>query len=118
MYITRIDWMNDSILLVYCTAPDMAEAKMIARTVVEKQLAACCNIIPAITSVYCWEGEVKETEEALLLIKTIPKMYEQLEKEIKMIHSYSVPEIIANQINTGSTAYFDWILECLERKGL
>jgi len=110
--------MNDSILLVYCTAPNLTEAKMIARTIVEKHLAACCNIIPAIASIYCWEGKVKEAGEALLLIKTTPKMYEQLEKEIKMIHSYSVPEIIAKQIDQGSTAYFDWIFECLERKGL
>ena len=108
--------MNASILLVYCTAANVDEAQMIAHTLVEKKLAACCNIIPAITSIYHWEGEVKESEEALLLIKTIPKMYEQLEKEIKMIHSYSVPEIIAKQIDRGSTAYFDWILECLERK--
>jgi len=110
--------MNDSILLVYCTTTDVEEAKMIARTVVEKQLAACCNIIPSVSSIYCWEGEVKESNEALLLIKTTQKVYEQLEKEIKMIHSYSVPEIVASQIITGSTAYFDWMLECLERKGL
>ena len=91
---------------------------MIASTLVEKQLAACCNIIPSITSIYCWEGEVKESKEAMLIIKTSEKMYEQLEKEIKMIHSYSVPEIVASQLITGSTAYFDWIFECLERKGL
>ncbi len=109
--------MNDSILMVYCTTANVEEAKTIARTVVEKQLAACCNIIPSVSSVYCWKGEVKESSEVLLLIKTTQKMYEQLEKEIKMIHSYSVPEIIANQIDTGSAAYFDWIIECLERKG-
>lgn len=110
--------MNDSILMVYCTTADVDEAKMIARTVVERQLAACCNVIPSISSVYCWDGEVKESTEAMLLIKTSQKLYEQLEKEIKMIHSYSVPEIIATPIVTGSTAYFDWIIECLERKGL
>ena len=108
--------MNDSILLVFCTTANVEESEMIARTLVEKKLAACCNIIPAITSIYYWEGEVKESKEALLLIKTTPKMYEQLEKEIKMIHSYSVPEIIAKRIDMGSTAYFDWIHECLEHK--
>ena len=110
--------MNDSIIMVYCTTADVEEAKMIARTLVGKKLAACCNIVPSITSVYCWEGDVQENNEALLLIKTSQKMYEHLEKEIKMIHSYSVPEILASQIKTGSEAYFDWILECLERKGL
>ena len=110
--------MNESLLMVYCTTEDENEAKSIARTLIEKQLAACCNIVPSISSIYCWKGEVKESTEALLLIKTTQKMYEQLEKEIKMIHSYSVPEIIATGITTGSVAYFDWIYECLERKGI
>jgi periplasmic divalent cation tolerance protein len=112
-----MDLMNESILLVYCTAADEKEARMIAKTVVDKQLAACCNIVPLINSVYSWEGETKESSEALLLIKTTIRLYEQLEKEIKMIHSYSVPEIIATKIETGSAAYFDWIIESMERKG-
>lgn len=110
--------MNESLLIVYCTTADEKEAKSIARVLVEKQLAACCNIIPSISSVYCWNGELKEAGEALLLIKTTHKLYEHLEKEIKMIHSYSVPEIIATSVTTGSAAYFDWIFECLERKGM
>ena len=54
----------------------------------------------------------------MLVIKTTQKSYEQLEKEIKMIHSYSVPEIVATKIETGSPAYIDWILESVDRKGL
>jgi periplasmic divalent cation tolerance protein len=110
--------MNETILAVYCTVSGEQEAKMIARTLLQKKLAACCNIVPAIYSIYFWEGEIKESGESLLIIKTTQKVYEQLEKEIKMIHSYSVPEIIATKVETGSTAYFDWILESVERKGL
>jgi periplasmic divalent cation tolerance protein len=93
--------MKESILLVYCTVSNQDEAKTIAHTLIEKSLAACCNIIPAVNSIYCWKGDVEE----------------QLEKEIKMIHSYSVPEIIATKLETGSSAYIDWIIECLDKQG-
>jgi periplasmic divalent cation tolerance protein len=110
--------MIETILIVSCTVPDNEEAKLIARTLLKKKLAACCNIIPAVQSVYYWEGDIKESDESMLVIKTTQKSYEQLEKEIKMIHSYSVPEIIATKIETGSPAYIDWILESVDRKGL
>jgi periplasmic divalent cation tolerance protein len=109
--------MKEYILLVYCTVANQDEAETIARTLIEKKVAACCNIIPSINSIYCWKGEVEESEESLMLIKTTQKKYEQLEKEIKMIHSYSVPEIIATKLETGSSAYIDWIIECVDKPG-
>ena len=60
---------------------------------------------------------MEEADEFLLLIKTTQKNYDQLEKEIKMIHSYSVPEIIATKIESGSTAYIDWIVESVGKQG-
>jgi periplasmic divalent cation tolerance protein len=109
--------MKESIFIVYCTVANMKAAKSIARVLVDKKLAACCNIIPAVNSIYCWKGEVAESEEVLMLIKTTQRKYEQLEKEIKMIHSYSVPEIIATKLETGSSAYIDWIIECVDKQG-
>ena len=109
--------MKESILLVYCTVANQDEAKSIANTLIEKNLAACCNIIPSIHSIYYWKGEVEESEESLMMIKTTQKKYDQLEKEIKMIHSYSVPEIIATKLETGSNAYIDWIIECVDKQG-
>jgi periplasmic divalent cation tolerance protein len=109
--------MNESIFIVYCTVANTETAKSIARTIVEKKLAACCNIIPAVNSIYCWKGEIEESEEVLMLIKTTQRKYEQLEKEIKMIHSYSVPEIIATRLETGSSAYIDWIIESVDKQG-
>ncbi|TFH02293.1 MAG: divalent-cation tolerance protein CutA [Calditrichales bacterium] len=108
--------MNENILIVHCTCSGDAEAKRISRKLVEKRLAACCNIIPGVTSIYSWEGKIEESQESLLLIKTTLKNYEQLEKEIKMIHSYAVPEIIALNAETGSTAYLDWIADYVEKK--
>ena len=109
--------MKETILLVYCTTSGKEEAKKIAHTIIEKNLAACCNILPNAISIYNWQGKTEQTEESLILIKTTQRKYEQLEKEIKMIHSYSVPEIIATKIETGSSAYIDWIIDNLSRKG-
>lgn len=103
--------MKEQALLVYCTVGSMDEAKKISHLLVEKRLAACCNIVPGLISCYRWQGEIHQENELLLLIKTAARKYAQLEKEIKMIHSYSVPEIIAVPVSDVSPAYLDWILE-------
>ena len=105
--------MKEQVLLVYCTVPNADEAKSIARLLINKKLAACCNVIPGLISIYRWKGKMKEENEVLLYIKTSSRKYEQLEKEIKMIHSYSVPEIIAIPVVNASQAYLDWIIEMI-----
>ena len=96
-------------LVVFCTCASPEEAEKIARTLVEKQLAACVNILPAVRSIYRWQGKVEDTTEVLLLIKTRQAVYPDLEKEIRKLHSYSAPEIVAIVIDRGSAAYLDWI---------
>jgi periplasmic divalent cation tolerance protein len=108
--------MKEQALVVYCTVPNIDEAKSIARLLINKKLAACCNVIPGLVSIYRWQGKMSEESEVLLLIKTSQKKYEQLEKEIKMIHSYSIPEIIATPIVNASSAYMDWIFEMIGEK--
>ena len=103
--------MDDSIILVYCTVPSIAEAKKIAGVVIEKRMAACCSIIENVTSIFHWQNKIEEAQEVLLLIKTTGKIYQQLEKEIKMIHSYSVPEIMATTIDYASSAFKEWVQE-------
>lgn len=109
--------MKESILLVYCTVSSKEESRSISRKLIEKKLAACCTIIPSVNSIYCWKDGIEESDESLMLIKTTQRKYEQLEKEIKMIHSYSVPEIIATKLETGSSAYIDWIIDCVDKQG-
>ena len=106
--------MNESYLLVFCTVSNLQESKKISKILIEKRLAACCNIIGGFKSIYRWQENIEETDEHLLLIKTAEKHYDQLEKEIKMIHSYSVPEVIAVPIEKGSAAYLDWMKESLD----
>lgn len=95
------------VVLCNCGSPD--EAERIARAVVTKRLAACVNIVPSIRSVYQWEGAIEEASEHMLVIKTRTAMYEVLEQEIRALHSYSVPEIIALSIERGSHSYLRWI---------
>lgn len=87
----------------------MEEAERIARRLVENRLAACVNIVPGVTSVYRWEGSIEKGSEWLLLIKTRRELFDRLEAELKTLHSYAVPEIVALTVVEGSAQYLDWI---------
>jgi periplasmic divalent cation tolerance protein len=78
--------------------------------------AACVNILPGITSVYAWEGEIETAEEQLMLIKTAAGCYGPLETFIKNHHPYEVPEIIAIPIEQGSSDYLEWIRAWVGRR--
>lgn len=98
--------------LVFVTASSETEAKTLARTLVEKRLAACVTCFP-IQSVYTWKGEMQSDEEWQLSIKTDLVNFSALETQIKELHSYEVPEIVAVPIVAGSMSYLNWIGEQL-----
>ena len=89
----------------------MESAKEIAQHLVEKKLAACCNILPQVTSVYSWQGKIEQAHEHLLLIKTQLDNFKNLEEVILERHPYELPEIISLDITAGSQKYLDWISE-------
>jgi periplasmic divalent cation tolerance protein len=102
----------DSYRLVLVSCANSTQAKLIARTVVEKRLAACVNVLRrSIDSYYRWKGTVEKASEVLLFIKTTEKKLASLEREVKRLHSYEVPEFIALPIVAGSRAYLDWLDE-------
>ncbi len=101
----------DIYLTVLCTVPDASTGQTIARTLVHEGLAACVNLLPGITSVYRWQGEVQENPELLLIIKTTQARYPALEARIKELHPYEVPEIIAHKIEAGLKSYLEWIAQ-------
>jgi periplasmic divalent cation tolerance protein len=103
-------------LVVLVTCSSAAEARRIARAVVEARLAACVNILPgAVTSVYRWKGRVESARERLLLVKTSRRRLAKLRVAVERLHSYDVPEFIALAIADGSPAYLAWLEESLGR---
>ncbi len=100
--------MTDKIL-VLTTAGSKEEAAKIARTLVDRLLAACVNIVPHVTSIYRWEGEIEEAEEWLLIVKTTRAALERVQEAIMEMHSYEVPECIGLSIDDGSVGYLSWI---------
>jgi len=100
---------NSRYIIVFVTAKDSKEAGKIAGQIIAKKLAACVSIISNIKSVYLWKQKVERTTESLLLIKTRKAVFGKLKKEIKKLHSYEVPEIIALGIAQGEAKYLNWI---------
>jgi len=100
-------------LLIYCTCPNQETAEQIARQLVASNLAACVNILPGVSSVYEWQGQIETAQEHLLLIKSRKAQYQAIEAAIKAIHPYELPEIIAVAIASGSTEYLQWIDTCV-----
>jgi uncharacterized protein involved in tolerance to divalent cations len=101
--------------LVFVTCASAAEAKRIARAIVEARLAACVNIFPgSVNSVYRWKGKVQSARERLLLIKTSQKLLSELQATVQRLHSYDVPEFIAVPVVAGSRAYLAWLDENLK----
>ena len=95
--------------MILVTASSEEEAKKIAFSLVEKRVAACVNLIKDIESIYRWKGKISDEKEVLILIKTRKKLYKSVEEEIKKLHSYEVPEIIALPIISGSKDYLYWM---------
>jgi len=98
-------------LIALVTVPSTDVGNDVARTLLDRKLAACVNIVPSISSFYMWEGEVCVDEELLLIIKTTESTFEELVSAVKDVHPYDVPEIIALPLAAGSKDYLDWIQE-------
>ena len=98
-------------LVVFVTCGSEEESLKIAHALVEERLAACVNLVSPIRSIYRWEGKVWDEKEWLLIIKTQMLKFDDLEKRVKALHSYSVPEIIALPIIKGSSSYLNWLKE-------
>jgi periplasmic divalent cation tolerance protein len=97
--------------LVLTTCASLEEARCIAHTLVERQLAACVNIVPQIESFYRWKDEVETSTEWLLLIKTSAEIADRVRESLNELHSYEIPECIEIAIEAGNAAYLEWIGE-------
>jgi periplasmic divalent cation tolerance protein len=96
-------------IVVLCTAPTSDVSAELARGLVEAELAACVNIVPAVRSIYRWQGTTHDDAESLLVIKSRSARFDALAQWLRKHHPYSEPEIIALPIADGSPTYLAWI---------
>ena len=95
--------------LIYIITGSSEEAKSIGRALVEERLAACANVLGAVTSYYWWQGALQEDSEAVLVAKTRTDLVDRLVERVKMLHSYDCPCVVALPIEAGNPAFLDWI---------
>lgn len=100
---------DSEVLLVMSSLPDQAVAQQLARTLIDRRLAACVSVLAPCTSVYRWRGTVEEVAEVPVLIKTTAGCYAELESTLRALHPYELPEIIAVPVVRGLPGYLDWV---------
>lgn len=96
-------------ILIYSTFPDKTIAQKAARTLLEKRLVACVNILPATQSLYWWQGKIESADEIILVAKTTKDRFEAANVSILSLHPYECPCIIALPIEMGHTPFLNWI---------
>lgn len=101
------------VLVILCTFPNSEQARQIGTVLVETQLAACVNLLPAVESIYRWQGKVETTAEVLAVFKTTSAAFPAFEKALTELHPYEVPEIIAVQPAAVAETYTAWVLGSL-----
>lgn len=100
---------NTDARLIYITTDGADEARTIGRALVEARLAACANILDPMTSVYRWEGEVREGRETVLIAKTTAAQADALTARVRELHSYDCPCVVSVAVDGGNPAFIDWI---------
>ena len=103
--------MAEEILLAFSTFPDIETARRIARQLVTENFAACANVIPAIESIYRWQGKLEQGNEALVFFMTAAARYPAFQEKLKSLHPYDVPEIIACPVDKALPEYLRWVID-------
>lgn len=101
--------MNHDIIVIFVTASSRAEAEQIGQSLVEKKLIACCNIVEPVFSIFHWQSKIFRENEVLLILKSVLDRFDLITEEVKKMHSYETPEIIAMPIVAGSEDYLNWV---------
>lgn len=100
----------EQILIVMTNLPNVQAGEALASALVEARLAACVNLLPAVQSIYRWQGKVEKATEITLLIKTTQRHYAALEAAISAAHPYELPEVIALPVTAGLPSYLHWVI--------
>lgn len=106
--------MTSEAIVVLMTAATPEEATRLAEMLIGARLAACVQVLPEMESIYRWKGNIERQSETLLIAKTLREKFSDLEREVRALHIYDTPEIIAIPILSGSAAYLQWLTDSLE----
>lgn len=102
------------VVVVLVTAPSEESAASIARTLVEEKLLACANLVPAVRSIYRWQGAVHDEREVLLVCKTTRGKLDALKRRLIALHPYDTPELLALPVEAGLEKYLAWVAASVE----
>jgi periplasmic divalent cation tolerance protein len=105
-------------VFVYTTYPSIVEAEQAGRTLVERRLCACVNILPGMISFYWWQGKIDRGEEVVMIIKTRASLAEAVRAAVKQMHSYSTPAILVLPVENVDADYHAWIVAETQGKGM
>jgi periplasmic divalent cation tolerance protein len=108
--------MSEKYSLIYTVFPDAEQAKKVARVLVQKKLVACCNILPAHTAIYEWQGQMCEESEVIMLAKTISTNFGATQAQILELHSYETPCVLEIALANVAPEFAKWIENCLNSK--
>jgi periplasmic divalent cation tolerance protein len=97
-------------VLVYTTYPSIVEAERAGRTLVERRLCACVNVLPGMVSLYWWQDRIERGDEVVMIIKTRANLAEAVREAVKQMHSYSTPAILTLPVETVDPDYHAWIM--------
>ena len=102
---------DDAVSVVLASVPDAGVGRRLARALLTERLIACANVVPGVTSLYRWEGEVREDDECLLVMKTRSALVPRLVARIPELHPYELPEVLALRVDEGLPAYCRWVTD-------
>lgn len=108
------DTRDDEVVLGYVTAPHRDAALAIGRHVVEQRLAACANVLPSMTSIYRWKGQIQTDEECVLILKTRRGLQEKLSQLVVALHPYDCPCVVFLPVRGGNPAFLTWLQQQTE----
>ncbi len=99
--------------IVLTTVATAGEAESLGRALVDERLAACATLLPAVHSIYRWQGQIESSDECLLLLKSSTDRLPALEARLHQLHSYQTPEFLVLAVEAGSHPYLAWLHDCL-----
>lgn len=102
---------DTGVRVVVSSVPSDEAGRRLARALLEERLIACANLVPGVTSLYRWEGEVREEGETLVVMKTRAELVPRLVERIPRLHPYELPEVLAMRVEDGLPAYCRWVLD-------